>query len=843
MPDDSGIQYDVFISYAREEQAFAEELRERLHEWDCTTWMDVYNIPAGAYWPDEIDQGLRASRVVVGIVTAATLGSRNVKNEWDWAIVNGKPLILLLLEPCSLPPNYVSINYIDFTGDLEAAFARLQAALASPEAPAPAPADPHRAYLQDLYDRLNTYLAEKIIKTRPDDSHAPEPIPLQSERTSGAVDALFEKRDEIDPLFLIGGIDQKPVLLDGDFRTAFDYFEGRALLLGDPGAGKTITLLYFGRDAVVQRIQDPSKPLPILGIVPTWDARSQPPLAEWLEASYGAPPHVAQVIAEGRALLLLDGLDELGGEREDPETKERYDPRQRFMQVIPSNNEIVVTCRVKDYDEIGEKIALNGAVTLKPLTDDQMRDYLREMPDLWAALDADPALRDVARTPLLLSLFAFAYRGQGTETAKLRDLRHSPGDLRDAIFRQYVQRRYEHEARKLQFRQPPEEMPFTLEEIYEVLGRVAMWNVADFLRTENVLLYRDFVRVLDAERAPAFTEMAVRLHLLSPAGKIRVGLRDSDEENALRFIHLLLRDHVAFGYALPRLRDDDAKVLYGPARALGKLGDMRAVEPLLAALRDDDAIIRGVAALALGELGDARAVEPLLAALSDNDAYFRGSAAFALGKLSDTRAVEPLLAALGDDDAWVRWSAAGALGELGDTRAVEPLLVALHDHDEVVREHAAVALGELGDVRAIGPLVGVLRDQDESVAYGASDGLSRLGGPALEPLLAALRDDDARVRLLAALALNKLGDPRAVEPLIAALDDEDAEVRATATEVLGNFGGSRAVEPLIRRLSDAERPFIPQECIGDYAARSLERIGTPEALAAVEAWRREQGQG
>jgi hypothetical protein len=124
------------------------------------------------------------------------------------------------------------------------------------------------------------------------------------------------------------------------------------------------------------------------------------------------------------------------------------------------------------------------------------------------------------------------------------------------------------------------------------------------------------------------------------------------------------------------------------------------------ALGDEDESVRSSAADALGELGDLRAVEPLLTALEDEDESVRSSAADALGNLGDPKAVEPLLTALGDEAYIVRYFAGYALRNLGDPRAVEPLLTALEDENERVRSSAAHALGNLGDPRAA-PLLAV----------------------------------------------------------------------------------------------------------------------------------------
>ncbi|MCX5971263.1 MAG: tetratricopeptide repeat protein, partial [Coprothermobacterota bacterium] len=83
---------------------------------------------------------------------------------------------------------------------------------------------------------------------------------------------------------------------------------------------------------------------------------------------------------------------------------------------------------------------------------------------------------------------------------------------------------------------------------------------------------------------------------------------------------------------------------YAQAEALGKIGEPRAVAPLIAALRDSDGYVRTVAIEALGKIG-ASAMEPLSAALKDSEVSMRQATAQALGKIGDPHAVQPLIAA------------------------------------------------------------------------------------------------------------------------------------------------------------------------------------------------------
>lgn len=105
--------------------------------------------------------------------------------------------------------------------------------------------------------------------------------------------------------------------------------------------------------------------------------------------------------------------------------------------------------------------------------------------------------------------------------------------------------------------------------------------------------------------------------------------------------------------------------------------------------------------------------EELIETLEDETAssYSRRSAISALVRLGDERAVQPLITALQDEDPYMRREAAKALGDLGFPDAVEPLIEALRDSEDNVRRNAITALGLVGDDRAIEPLKEMLQDQ------------------------------------------------------------------------------------------------------------------------------------
>ena len=145
----------------------------------------------------------------------------------------------------------------------------------------------------------------------------------------------------------------------------------------------------------------------------------------------------------------------------------------------------------------------------------------------------------------------------------------------------------------------------------------------------------------------------------------------------------------------------DSDVSRDAAEALGRIGDVAAVEPLVALLqRNLWDVVRGPAAAgALGSIGDPRAVDALISALRDAVPTVSIKAERSLGSIRDPRAVDALISVLADGGERGPVSAAWALGSIGDPRAVDALISALADPDPGMRSAAPAALGSIGDPR------------------------------------------------------------------------------------------------------------------------------------------------
>lgn len=194
------------------------------------------------------------------------------------------------------------------------------------------------------------------------------------------------------------------------------------------------------------------------------------------------------------------------------------------------------------------------------------------------------------------------------------------------------------------------------------------------------------------------------------------------------------------------------------------------------------------------------AAVPALIALVDTGAdNSRFIATQLLGKIGDPRAVEPLLVQLQQaQETALRQAAAEALGKLGDERAISPLIRALTtDTKVVVRQEAIQALTRLRHTE-VSVYAAALSDWHPEVRRGALLALVQFVPDGLQEFLLQLADDpDPSLRYLVVQLLPRIEPAAAVPVLIHALEDNTGAVRQEAALALGRLKATDAREALI----------------------------------------------
>ncbi len=190
------------------------------------------------------------------------------------------------------------------------------------------------------------------------------------------------------------------------------------------------------------------------------------------------------------------------------------------------------------------------------------------------------------------------------------------------------------------------------------------------------------------------------------------------------------------------LQHDEWLVRLHAVEALGKLRSSDAVEPLLRALFNDrDSAIREDVVRALGAIGDARAVDYLVTVMKEPT--LRLLAVEALGHIGNRRAVpllrrivegapqgEPSHSAAACADGWtdemaIMGMAARALGMIADDVAIPSLMVALRN--TVTRSEASAALVKFGPVIIPSLLAVLAKEKDENIRYYVRETLTAVG--------------------------------------------------------------------------------------------------------------------
>jgi hypothetical protein len=187
--------------------------------------------------------------------------------------------------------------------------------------------------------------------------------------------------------------------------------EGKLLILGGAGSGKTTALVQLVRELAIRAEDDPKEPIPVLLNLSSW--MDNQPFHEWfvdqVKLKYGVRKDYGAKWRDERCIVpLFDGLDEL------PSVRHEICVRaiNRFVSEYRPP-QMVVCCRSKEYENIGTKLQLNGAIRLLPFDDEQIREYLALVgcPELWSSITEDPEFLELARSPLFLGMMTITRDG------------------------------------------------------------------------------------------------------------------------------------------------------------------------------------------------------------------------------------------------------------------------------------------------------------------------------------------------------------------------------------------------------------------------------------------------
>ncbi|MBW4549857.1 MAG: NACHT domain-containing NTPase [Aphanocapsa sp. GSE-SYN-MK-11-07L] len=240
----------------------------------------------------------------------------------------------------------------------------------------------------------------------------------------------------------------------------------KLIILGKPGAGKTTFLKYLA----IQSNQGKFEPdrLPVFVTLKDFaEAEAEPSLLEYIsdrdsyllkDAAFIPEQLTAefyQVFDQGKALVLLDGLDEVRAEDYQRVIKEISDFSEQFW-----NNQFLITCRIAAWDYTFEKFT---EVEVADFNQDQIAvfatKWFQHQPiradTFLKHLDQNPRIKQLTISPLLLTLVCLAFEESGDCPSNRSEL-YQEGidallkkwDAKRGIHRDQVYQKLSHQRKK-----------------------------------------------------------------------------------------------------------------------------------------------------------------------------------------------------------------------------------------------------------------------------------------------------------------------------------------------------------------------------------------------------------
>lgn len=349
----------VFISYFHGDKDFAGRLIDDLSAAGHACWIDTSSIKGGDEWIMTIAEGIINSYALVVVVTFEALQSKWVQKEILWAQQKKKQVIPVILEDVIHETRFFPLvdcqGVTVFDSDYATALTKLLNSLPNPALPV----DEGRG-LQTEQNAVGIQPADAINRPR----SAPRTLELdyleqlKLEELLNAekytpLGGTAQYRAEMRPIFEHRPFQLMSLDKERHLRQETTRFENavekilslrRAVLLGEPGGGKTTTIWKLAADLVEAALQDRKAPIPLLIRLGRWTDADQS-LQDFIASQLGElGAYLDVLLQEKRAALLLDGLNELPASQH----AAKYPQAQRFIERHPALLAIV-SCRELDY--------------------------------------------------------------------------------------------------------------------------------------------------------------------------------------------------------------------------------------------------------------------------------------------------------------------------------------------------------------------------------------------------------------------------------------------------------------------------------------------------------------
>ncbi|WP_300422051.1 MULTISPECIES: NACHT domain-containing protein [unclassified Nostoc] len=196
----------------------------------------------------------------------------------------------------------------------------------------------------------------------------------------------------------------------------------KLMILGKPGAGKTTFLKYLAIQCIGGEFQ--AERVPIFVTLKNFaEIANKPGLLQYIREEARNPiSSIEDVLTYGKALVLLDGLDEVREEDSNRVLKEIREFSDRFPK-----NQFVMTCRIAAKEYTFEKFT---EVEVADFDDGQIFNFTNNWfkdkavkPEIFIkGLEENNRIKQLAASPLLLTLLCLAFEESGDFPANRSEL-------------------------------------------------------------------------------------------------------------------------------------------------------------------------------------------------------------------------------------------------------------------------------------------------------------------------------------------------------------------------------------------------------------------------------------